>query len=234
MRAFPIVLTCIICTLAGPAALGQPAAGAAQGDAAIVLANDSLRYTIAADGSNLAFVDLATGEDYCKRERYVVVDFEGWRYFELIELDADHYRDYAWPYHGGYQMYRELLRPNIIESLTIWCNNLPPDDSILVDLRPVRALPLVPTRLVNPRLSIGGATVEFPVEIESGSYLEIGPTRQGQLYAPNGALLAEVTAAGDLPRLAPGDNVVGLACRGPAPPASRARVTLFARGEAFN
>ena len=167
-------------------------------------------------------------------ERYVIVDFEGWRYFELIELDSDRWRDYAWPYGHIYSIYRQLLRPNIIESLTIWCNNLPPEDSILVDLRPVRALPLVSTRLVNPRLSIGEATVEFPVEMESGSYLEIGPAREGQLYGPRGELLGEVTAMGDLPRLAPGDNVVGLACRRPAPPTSRARVTLFARGEAFN
>jgi hypothetical protein len=166
-------------------------------------------------------------------ERYVVVDFEGWRYFELIELDADRYRDYTWPYPGGYPMYRELIRPEAIETLTIWCNNLPPDDSIQVDFRPVLALPLVPSRLSKPRLTIGGAIVEFHVEFESGAYLEIGPDGRGQLYGANGQSLADVTAPHDLPRLVPGDNTVEFTCERPAPPASRARVTLFTRGQPF-
>jgi len=168
-----------------------------------------------------------------RAERYVVVDFEGWRYFDLIELDAERYTEYGWPYYGGYHVYRELVQHQAIESLTIWCNHLPPEDSIAVDLRAVRALPLVPARLVNPRLAIGDAAVEFPVEIESGQYLEVDPTGTSRLYGPAGEPLAEVQPTGALPRLEHGENQVEFTSQGPPAPAPRTRVSIIARGEPF-
>ncbi|MDY0165549.1 MAG: hypothetical protein RBS80_03350, partial [Thermoguttaceae bacterium] len=164
-------------------------------------------------------------------EHYVVVDFEGWRYFELIEPDAERFTDYAWPYYGGYHVYRESVNYAAVESLTIWCNHLPPEDSIAVDLRPVRALPLLPVSLVNPRLTIGGASVEFPVEIPSGSYLEACPAGDVRLYGPAGEPLKEVPLDGQLPQLAEGDNQLEFTCQGPPSPAPRARVSITSRGE---
>jgi hypothetical protein len=43
-----------------------PSAATAQ-QAAVVIENPHLRYTISAEGKNLAFVDRATGMDYLKR-----------------------------------------------------------------------------------------------------------------------------------------------------------------------
>ncbi len=166
-----------------------------------------------------------------KAERYVIVDFEGWRYFELVELDADRYPDFGWPYHGGYSIYRELVNYGVIESLTIWCNNLPLEDAIEVDIRPVRALPLVPGTLVNPRLAVGEVVVEFPVEISSGRYLEVDRTGAAHLYGPAGEPLDKVELPSGLPKLQPGDNPVEFRCSGTATPASRARVTISTRGE---
>ena len=168
-----------------------------------------------------------------RAERYVVVDFEGWRYFELIELDADRYPDYGWPYYGGYHVYREQVQHRAVESLTIWCNHLPPEDTVVVDLRPVRALRLLPTRLVDPRLAIGSASVEFPVEIDSGSYLEVDPAGSGRLYGPSGEPLAEVRTAGPLPQLEHGANRFEFTCLGPPEPARRARVSIVSRGDPY-
>ncbi len=168
-----------------------------------------------------------------KGEHYVTVDFEGWRYIELIEHDSDRYADYAWPYPGGYSIYREHVNYSVISALTIWCNNLPPEDSILVDLRPVRALPLVTTRVITPSLSINGQTVTFPVEIASGQYIEVDASGKGNLHGPAGEPLGEVDASGSMPKLDPGDNALTFSSSGPQSPAPRARVTTFARGEAF-
>jgi len=168
-----------------------------------------------------------------RAERYVVVDFEGWRYFDLVELDADRYTDYSWPYYGGYHVYRELVQPQAIESLTIWCNHLPPEDSIAVDLRPIRAVPLVSARLVNPRLTIGGAAVEFAVEIDSGQYLQVESTGASRLYGPAGEPLGEVQPTGALPRLEQGENQIEFTSQGPPVPASRGRVSILSRGEPF-
>ncbi len=164
-------------------------------------------------------------------ERYVVVDFEGWRYFELVELDAERYPDFGWPYHGWYSVYRELVNYGAVESLTIWCNNLPAEDAIEVDIRPVRALPLLPGKVVNPRLTVGNAAVELPVEIASGRYLEISPAGEVQLYGPAGEPLDKIEASGAIPPLQPGDNTLEFHCSGPPTPAPRARVTISTRGE---
>jgi hypothetical protein len=166
-----------------------------------------------------------------RAERYVVVDFEGWRYFDLIELDAERYTEYGWPYHGGYSVYRESVNHQAVESLTIWCNHLPPEDSMAVDVRPVRALTLMPARLIHPQLTIAGATVEFSVEMESGQYLEVDSTGAGQLYGPSGEPLGNVPSSGNLPRLEASGNRVEFSSQGPAEPAPRSRVSLFTRGE---
>lgn len=164
-------------------------------------------------------------------EHYVVVDFEGWRYFELIEPDAERFTDYAWPYFGWYHVYRESVNDSVVESLTIWCNHLPPEDSIAVDIRPVRAVPLQPVPLVNPRLTIGGTTVEFPIEIPSGHYLEAGPAGDARLYGPSGEPKKELPLDGPLPSLVHGENPIEFTCQGGSSPPSRARVSVSSCGE---
>lgn len=168
---------------------------------------------------------------HARAERYVVVDFEGWRYVPLVELDAERYAEYGWPYAADYSVYREAIRPNAIESLTIWCNNLPPADSITVDIRPIRALPLVAARVVNPQLTIGGRTMVFPIEIASGSYLEIEPTGAGQLYGAAGEPLDTVRSTTVPPVLDTGENHVAFASQAAPGPAARARVSIRVLGE---
>jgi hypothetical protein len=118
-------------------------------------------------------------------EYYVIVDFEGWRYFELIEPDAERFTDYAWPYYGGYHVYRESIQPATVQSLTIWCNHLPPEDSITVDVRPVRALPLLSTRVVNPRLTIEGRPLSSRWRSPAGTTSRfVRPVRSGSTGHP--------------------------------------------------
>lgn len=168
-------------------------------------------------------------------DHYVVVDFAGWRYFELIEPEGDRIDDYNWPYSGNlYAIYRELVNPAQVESLNIWCNNLPEDGPATVYLSPVKALPLVETKLVNPSISIGGRKITFPVELASGCYLEYDSITDCRLYNARGDLLAEVTPRGDAPMLAAGENEVRFDCDPPANGANaRARVTMASQGEAL-
>ena len=164
-------------------------------------------------------------------EHYVIVDFEGWRYFELIESDSDRYADYVWPYAGGYSVYRETVHYEGVESLTIWCNNLPPQDSISCDLRPVRTLPLVATQLSQPRVTIGGAAITLPVEVESGQYVEVAADGDCSLCGPNGELLEHLRLDDSVPALAAGANALELTAENSASEPLRARVSVVARGE---
>ena len=107
-------------------------------------------------------------------EHFVVVDFTGWRYFELIEPEGERHADYQWPYGGIYSTYRERVRHNTIETFAVWCNNLPPGKTTTCYLSPVKAIPVVETKLINPSVKIGDKTITFKVEIKSGEYLEYG------------------------------------------------------------
>jgi hypothetical protein len=168
-------------------------------------------------------------------DHYVIVDFTGWRYFELIEPEGERYENYGWPYEGGYAIYRESVDYRAVASLGLWYNNLPAGKPVTCCLSPVKALPLITTKLRNPAVTIGGKTIVFPTAIETGCYLEFRSMDDCKLYGRDGALLAEVQPQGETPELAAGDNDVSFNCDAPGPgvpvPNLRAYVTVISRGE---
>lgn len=164
-------------------------------------------------------------------ERYIPIDFTGWRYFELVEPEGERYGDYVWPYGGIYAMYRELANFAHLDTLGLWYNNLPPGKKVTCYLSPVKALPLTPTRLIRPALTIGQKTIVFPVEMESGGYLEFNSAVDCKLYGPQGQLIREVKPEGDVPTLAAGENEVRFQCGTPPNVSARANVTVISQGE---
>jgi len=164
-------------------------------------------------------------------EHYVIVDFTGWRYFELIEPEGKRYADYRWGYSGFYSVYRAFLRYDKVETLGLWYNNLPPGKKVTCYISPIKALPLLKTRLVKPAITIGGKTITFPVEIESGCYLQFQPGGDCKLYGPKGQMLGAVTPQGKVPVLAEGSNEVKFQSGTPAGLSARANVTLISHGK---
>ena len=109
-------------------------------------------------------------------DHYVDLDFKGWRYFELIEPEGERSDDYAWPYASNvYGLYREGVDFNRVGTFNVWLNAIPPGGRATCRLSPVKALPLVKAKLKNPKITLNGAALEFPVEMESGAYLEFRP-----------------------------------------------------------
>jgi hypothetical protein len=181
-------------------------------------------------------------------EHYIEVDFQGWRYFELIEPEGERYSRFAWPYGNPYSIYRENVDYAHVARLALWVNRLPPGEAAECILGPVRALPLVKGVIRDPSIAISGRSFVFPVEIETGQVLEWSSTGSGEaeLRGPDGSLLGKVRPQGDAPRLVPGGNRVefgfvgahGSAAIAPdSAPAlglrPRARVTLSCTGEAL-
>ncbi len=164
-------------------------------------------------------------------DHYLVVDFTGWRYWELIEPEGKRYADYQWPYGGFYSIYRERVDFGHVETLGLWYNHLPPKGKATCYLSPIKALPLVPTRLINPAVTIGQTTVTFPVEIESGCYLELGAPSDCKLYGPQGQLIRPVDPLGEIPVLARGANTVKFHCGTPAGVSARARISVISHGQ---
>jgi len=163
-------------------------------------------------------------------EHYLVVDFTGWRYFELIESEGERHADYGWPYGGIYDIYRERVDYRQIEKLTVWVNNLPANGTVKCYLSPVCATPLVKAKISNPRITAGERTLAIPAELESGSYLEFQSPGDCKVFGPDGKLLQEVKVAGGVPELAAGANSLRFACDSAPGVNPRVRVTTITTG----
>jgi hypothetical protein len=166
-------------------------------------------------------------------DHYVPIDFTGWRYLELIEPEGRRWADYQWPYGDLYSIYREGTVAGAISSLGLWYNHLPPGGRVACRISEVRALPLVPTRLIHPAIRVGDREVVFPVEMESGCYLELNGPGDCRLYGPKGRLLRQVKPRGELPVLASGENAVRFRCDAPAGVSARAGVNVWTLGRSF-
>ena len=165
-------------------------------------------------------------------EHYVIVDFEGWRYVELIEPEGRRYADYVWPYGASaYHIYRECVQYDQVAFLGLWYNNLPPNEPVTCYLSPIRALPLLKATLRRPAVTIGGRKIVFPTEIESGCYLGFRSMLDCKLYGPQGELIREVTPEGDVPILEAGENTITFTCDVQGDVNARAYVTVITQGE---
>lgn len=161
-------------------------------------------------------------------DRYVVVDFKGWRYVELVETEGERHGRYRWPYGDPYSIYREVLQFGQIERVSIWLNNVPANGTTNILLGPVRALPLAVGEIVNPAIENEGGAWRFPARLRSGQYLEVEPNGSGAVYGEKGELLASFKAEGAALRLTVGRSQLRFRCDGSARP--RARVTLATEG----
>jgi len=164
-------------------------------------------------------------------EHYIVADFTGWRYFQLVEPEGERYANYSWPYGNLYSIYRENIAYSHVHALNLFVNNLPPKSSATCYISPVRALPTVKAKFHNPRVSCGGRTITFPVDMESGRYLELRSASDCKLYGPTGELICKVEPQGDIPFLELGENSVKFSCEPPAGLNPRANVSVITAGD---
>jgi len=163
-------------------------------------------------------------------EHYVIIDFVGWRYIELIEPEGQRYADYSWPYGGIYSIYRESVNYGQVEKLSLWYNNLPPNKTVKCYLSPIKGLSLMQVKLRQPAVTVGNKAMLFPVEIESGCYLEFHSMSDCKLYGPKGELISEVEPQGDVPILEAGENQVKFTGGVSDNANARANVTVISQG----
>jgi hypothetical protein len=163
-------------------------------------------------------------------EHYVTVDFEGWRYFELIEPDADRWADQGWPYGHPYFIYREYPHFDAIESVDIWCNNLPPGEECQVLVSEVRALPLRPMAISGVEVRSGESVLRVEADMETNFFLEVSPDGSATLYDRWGNEMADPVVEGSL-TLPAGESDVSVVLSGEG--ALRAEATVGLRGPAL-
>ncbi|OGV68874.1 MAG: hypothetical protein A3K19_06670 [Lentisphaerae bacterium RIFOXYB12_FULL_65_16] len=182
-------------------------------------------------GELMNFQSASLAHHDTEMDHYVKVDFKGWRYFELIEPDAERFEEYSWPYARClYQIYRCGTAFQKMVGLNLWYNNVPAGGKVKCYLSPVKALPLVKNKLVRPAVTVNGRTLVFPVEIESGSYLEFYSRDDCRLFGPKREPLGRVKPEGDIPLLAAGENEITFNCGASEAVRPRANVTIISQG----
>ena len=165
-------------------------------------------------------------------DHFINIDFTGWKYFELVEIESSRFNDYIWPdeYFNVYNSYFYTVKFDNVDKLQLWYNNLPADKEVNCVIGPVKALPMVPATISNPAFSIGGETVIFPVKMESGMFLEFYSPDDCVLYGSKGEFIQRVAIKGNVPVLKPGNNEVSFTCEGPEGINPRVQVTVIGEG----
>ena len=167
-------------------------------------------------------------------DRFVRIDFTGWKYFELVEIESSEFSNYIWPGNTPfyvYDSYRHKVQFGSIEKLQLWYNNLPAGKEVNTLVGPVKAIPMVSATIKNPSITIGEKSIVFPVNMESGMYLEFRSYDDCKLYGPKGELLMEVIPEGDIPDLENGENEILFSGDGPGEISSRVQVTIISEGD---
>ncbi len=175
-------------------------------------------------------------------EHYLVADFVGWRHCTFVEPESDRLSRFSWPYaahreewernpglafSSAYKTYHPWLNYAQVSGLSVWINEIPTGETCDIWLGPVTPVPLVPGKIVNPTITIGGKSVTFPVTLESGQYLEAGPHGRISVYGPANEPLREIEPSGEMPVLASGLNEVRFCCDRGDGADPRARLTVI-------
>lgn len=165
-------------------------------------------------------------------DRYITVDFTGRRQFTLVETESTRWSDYVWNDGKGlYNVYRETIDFGAVEAVSIWYNNLPKGRQARCVVGPVKALPMAACTVRNPAVTINGRTIVFPVEMLSGSYLELSTSNDCALYGSKGELITNVSPTGPIPMLSAGANQIQFSSDAAGGPAPRVRLTVSSHGQ---
>ncbi|MHC1770023.1 MAG: hypothetical protein AB9869_38035 [Verrucomicrobiia bacterium] len=165
-------------------------------------------------------------------DRYVTMDFKGWRTLTLVETESARWNDYVWnDGKSHYNVYRETIDFRSVDRVSLWINNLAPGQQSRCVLGPIKALRMLPCVVRNPTIAVNGTAVTLPAAIPSGGFAESGEQGEWTVYGPKGETVAKVTPSGPVPQLRAGANQVEFSCastdNGPPP---RARLVIFAQG----
>lgn len=179
-------------------------------------------------------------------DHYVTVDFTGWRYFELVEPESYRLTHYEWPHTRlrkdflsgamdimsfAYPMYHYSVEFRNIARLSIGVNNIPVGKSVEVGIGSIKSIPLKPMKIKNPTIQIGKAKLIFPVEMESGEYIEFLSRDNCKLYNSKGELVRDIVPQGDIGEINQGENEVLFSTDCLEKGRCRARITIIMHGD---
>jgi hypothetical protein len=166
-------------------------------------------------------------------DHFIEIDFNGWKYFELVEIESSKISDYIWPddsHFYVYDSYRHTVDFSNVGKLQLWYNNLPAGKEVECKIGPVKALPMVSVPLENPGIMVNGKKITFPVTMNPGMFLELNSASGCKLYGPKGELITEVQIDDEIPVLTQGENQISFSGQGTQGINSRILITVISEG----
>jgi hypothetical protein len=156
----------------------------------------------------------------------VRLDFKGWRYVTVFarERDSAEYHKYKWPYGGYAPVYRTMLNPEHIGTVSVFLNDIPKGAQASVEIGEMKAFEQETAAVKVATVEVNGEEFTVPFALASGEYAELDGGSWTH-FSAKGEALRRLPAA-KMPRLNNGDNA--LKCRNAA--TERVEVTLFALG----
>jgi hypothetical protein len=169
-------------------------------------------------------------------DHFVKIDFTGWRYFELVEIESSEFSNYIWPDSGFYvyDSYRHIVQFNNVDKLQLWYQNLPAGTDVKCLIGTIKALQMVPVTIVDPEITIGGEKLIFKVKMESGMYLEFNSLEDCRLYGTKGEFIRDVKIEGKIPLIIAGENDIFFKCEGTKGISSRVQLTIITEDKQIN
>lgn len=170
-----------------------------------------------------------------KGDHFIKIDFTGWRYFELVEIESEKYNDYIWPepYRVDTSFEGQISFPHI-NKIQFWYNNIPTNKSVRILLTEVKALPLVTDEIKNPTITINGEKIIFPITMKSGMFLEFQSATDCKLYGNKGEFLQNVSVLGNVPTFKAGNNKVSFNCDNSLNINPRLQISIISEGNSLN
>jgi hypothetical protein len=166
-------------------------------------------------------------------DRYIILDFTGWRYFDLVELESNRFTDYIWPISDlhVYDSYRHNVSFKEITKLQFWINNIPANEEVSVEISPVKATEMVKEKIKTPSIVLNGKKLTFDVTMESGMYIEMYSADDCKLFGPKGHFLQNVRLINEIPVLQTRENNFIFECENDGKVNPRMQVTTISYGE---
>ncbi len=169
-------------------------------------------------------------------DHFVKIDFTGWKYFELVEIESSEFSNYIWPDSGFYvyDSFRHTVQFNNVDKIQLWYNNLPADREVNCQIGTIKALQMVPITVIDPEITAGEEKLTFKVKMESGMYLEFNSAEDCKLYGAKGEFLQDVKIEGTIPALKNGVNDISFKCSGTKGANARVQITMITEGNPIN
>jgi hypothetical protein len=169
-------------------------------------------------------------------DHFIKVDFLGWKYFELVEIESTEFSNYIWPDSGFYvyDSFRHTVQFKNVDKIQLWYNNLPAGKEVNCVIGTIKALPMVPINVIDPEIIVGGKKLTFKVKMESGMYIEFNSPKECKLYGSKGEFLQDVQIEGKIPLINIGENNILFKCKGTNGVSSRVQITMITLGNPIN